>query len=201
MYRVYRNHAAALIHPLIVSFFFLTNVQALKLFSKLFSRTVRPIKLKRSTHVDSGQMYRVKRNQAAAVHSSFYFFIFLYSPALKELGLYWTCLVLPSLCDSVILWFSHSVTFQMKLLRHTFFRNCEPRRWKLGTHVDNGQMYRFNGVSLLLLIRHFISLFFFITKFQTLKIFVTLVSRNVRHRRFKLGTNLENGWMYRVYRN
>ena len=33
--------------------------------------------MKLGTHVDSGQMYRVYQNQAAAAYSSLYFFIFL----------------------------------------------------------------------------------------------------------------------------
>ena len=33
--------------------------------------------LKLGTHVDSGQMYRVYQNQAAAAYSSIYLFIFL----------------------------------------------------------------------------------------------------------------------------
>ena len=60
------------------SFFFLSNFQTLKFFVTLFSRTVRPGRLKLGTHVDSGQMYRVYRNQAAA-YSSPYFFIFFLS--------------------------------------------------------------------------------------------------------------------------
>ena len=77
MYRVYRNHAAAFIHPFIFSFFFLSNIQALKFFVTLFSGTVRPRRLKLDTHLDSGQMYYVYRNQAAAAYLSLYFFIFL----------------------------------------------------------------------------------------------------------------------------
>ena len=34
-----------------------------------------------------------------------------------------------------------------------------------------------------------------------MKIFVRLFSETVRPRRFKLVTHMENGWMYRVYRN
>ena len=77
MYRVYRNQAAALIHPFISSFFFLSNFQTLKFFITLFSGTVRPRRLKLGTHVDSGQMYHVSWNQAAAAYSSLYFFIFI----------------------------------------------------------------------------------------------------------------------------
>ena len=66
-----------LIHPFISSFFFLSNIQTLKFFVTLFSGTVRPRRLKLGTHVDSGQMYRVTQNQAAAAYSSLCFFIIL----------------------------------------------------------------------------------------------------------------------------
>ena len=54
---------------------------------------------------------------------------------------------------------------------------------------------------LLLLNRPFISSFSFLSNFQTLKFFVTLVSGTVRPRRLKLGTRVDSGQMYRVYRN
>ena len=68
----------------------------MKIFVTLFSGTVRPRRLKLGTHVDSGQMYRVYRNQAAPAYSSLYFFIFL------------------------SLQFSN-----IEIFRHTFLRNCE----------------------------------------------------------------------------
>ena len=74
---------------------------------------MRPRRLKLGTHMDSGQMYRLYRNQAALAYSSLYFFIFL------------------------SLQFSNIERF-----RHTFPRNMRPRRLKLGTHVDSGPMYR-----------------------------------------------------------
>ena len=76
-----------------------------------------------------------------------------------------------------------------------------PRRLKLDTHVDSGQMYRVYRIRLLLLICSFISSFFFLSNYQTLKIFVTFFSGTVRSRRFKLGTHVDNGQMYRFYRN
>ena len=96
MYLVYWNQAATAIHPLISSFFFLSNFQTLKFFITLFLGTVRPRRLKLGTHVDSGQMYRVYWNQATAAYLSLYFFIFL------------------SLQLSNI-----------KNFRHIFLRNCE----------------------------------------------------------------------------
>ena len=58
---------------------FLLSLQfsTLKFFVTLFSGTVRPRRMKLGTHMDSGQMYHVYRNQAAAlIHpflSSFFF--------------------------------------------------------------------------------------------------------------------------------
>ena len=74
MYHVYQIQV---IHLIIYSFFFLTNFSALKFFITLFSGTVRPRRLKLDTHIDSGQMYHVYQNQAAAAYSSHDFFIFL----------------------------------------------------------------------------------------------------------------------------
>ena len=52
------------------SFFFFSNFQVLEIFVTLFSGTVRPRRLKLGTHVDSGWMDRVYRNQAAAPYLS-----------------------------------------------------------------------------------------------------------------------------------
>ena len=96
MYRVYRNQAATTYLSLISLFFFLSNIQKLKIFVTLFLGTVRPRKFKLGTLVDNGWMYRVYQNQAAASYFSLYFFIFL------------------------SLQLSNIRTF-----RHTFLRNCE----------------------------------------------------------------------------
>ena len=59
-----------------------------------------------------------------------------------------------------------------------------------------------SGISLLLLLIHpFMSSFFFLSNFHTLKLFVTLFSGTVRPRRLKLGTHVDSGWMYCVYRS
>ena len=76
-------------------FFFLSNYQTLKIFVILFSGTVRPRRLKLGTHMDSGWLYCVYWNQAATIHLSLYFFIFL------------------------------SLQFSNKNFRHTFLRNCD----------------------------------------------------------------------------
>ena len=68
--------------------------------------------MKLDTNIDSGQMYYVYQNQAAAAYSSPYFFIFL------------------SVQVSTLKCF---VTF--------FSGTMRPRRLKLGTHMDSGQMY------------------------------------------------------------
>ena len=114
MYRIYQNQdAAALIHPFIFSFFFPSNFQALIFFVTLFSETVRPRWLKLSAHVDSGQMYRVYRNQTAAAYLSFISSFFFLS------------------------------NFQALNFFVTLFSGTvRPRRLKLGTHLDSGQMYR-----------------------------------------------------------
>ena len=42
---------------------------------------------------------------------------------------------------------------------------------------------------------------FFLSNFQTLKCFIALFSGTVRPIKLKLDTHVDNGWMYRVYRN
>ena len=76
MYCVYRNLGTAA-YSCLFFFFFLSNFQTLKFFVTLFSRTVRPRRLKLGTHMDSGQMYQLYQNQAAAAYSSLYLFFFL----------------------------------------------------------------------------------------------------------------------------
>ena len=62
MHRVYRNQAAAAYSSLFSPFCFLPNFQTLNVFVTLFSGTVRPRRLKLSSLMDSGQMFRVYRN-------------------------------------------------------------------------------------------------------------------------------------------
>ena len=96
MYCVYHNQAATFYLSLISLFFFLSNVQKLKIFITLFSGTVRPRNFKLGTLVDNGWMYHVYQNQAAAAYLSLYFFIFL-SLQLSNINIF----------------------------LHTFLRNCE----------------------------------------------------------------------------
>ena len=73
------NQAAAAYLSLYFFIFLSLQFSNIEIFCchTLFSRTVRPSRLKLGTHMDSVQMYRVYWNQAAAAHSSLYFFIFL----------------------------------------------------------------------------------------------------------------------------
>ena len=143
----------------------------MKIFVTLFSGTVRPRRLKLGTHMDSGQMYRVYRNQAAPAYSSPYF-IFLSN-------------------------------FQtLKFFVTLFSGTVRPKRLKLGIHTGTmGRCIVYTEIRLLLYIRPFISSFFFLSNFLTLKFFVTLFSVTVRPRRLKLCTYVDSGQMYRVYRN
>ena len=77
MYQVYWNQAAAAYLSLYFFIFLSLQFSTLKFLVTLFSGTVRPRRLKLGTHVDSGQMYHIYRNQAAAAYLSLYFFIFL----------------------------------------------------------------------------------------------------------------------------
>ena len=54
---------------------------------------------------------------------------------------------------------------------------------------------------MLLLICPFISSVFFLSNFQTLKSFVAFFSGTVRPIKLKVDTHVDNGWMYRLYRN
>ena len=132
MYRIYRNQAAAAYSSRYSSVFFLSNFQTLKFFDTRFSGAVRPRRLSHGTQVDNGQMYRIYRNRAAVAYSSLYFsFFFLYN-------------------------------FQtLKFFVTLFSGTMRPRRLKLVTYVDSGQLYRVYWNQAATLIHPFISSFFF----------------------------------------
>ena len=137
-----RIRLLVLIHHFNFSFFFLSNFQTLKFFVTLFSGTVRPRRLKLGTRMDSGQMYRVYLIQPAAAYSSLYFFIFF----LSNLQIF-------------------------KFFVTLFSEAVWPRRLKLGTCMDSGQMYRVyqNQAA-----GAYLSLYFFIflsLQFSNIKIF------------------------------
>ena len=187
-----------------------------------------PRRLKLGTHVDSGQMYRVYRNQAAAANSSLYFFIFLalqlsniqhfrhiFSQELWGLedwnlvhsGIVGRCIVcteirlLLLICPFISSFFFLSNFQTLKFFVTLFSRTVRPRKLKLGTHVDSGQMYRVYRNQATAAYSSLYFFIFFLSNFQTLKIFVTLLSGTVRPRRLKLGTHVDSGWMYRVYQD
>ena len=133
---------------------------------------MRPRRLKLNTHMDSGHMYHVYQNQAAAAYSSLYFFIFL-SLQFSTLKFFITL-------------FSELWGLEDWNLVH---------KWTVGRHIV------YTIIRLLLLICPFISSFFFFSNFQMLKFFFTLFSGAVRPRRLKHGTCLDSGQMYHVYQN
>ena len=97
--------------PLFLHFSF-SPIFNIEFFRHTFLGNCDTYKIENQYTMDSGQMYHVYRNQAAAAYSSFSFYIFL------------------SLQFSILKFF---VTI--------FSGTIRPRRLKLGTHVDSGQMY------------------------------------------------------------
>ena len=143
----------------------------IKIFVTLFSGTVWPRRLKLGRHVDSGQMYRVYRNQAAAlIHASISSFFFL-------------------------------LNFQtLKFFVTVFSRTLRPKIFKLCSLVDINQLgwcILYTRMGLLPLICPFISSFFFLSNFQSLTIFVTFFSGTMRPRKLKLGTHVVHNRVYR----
>ena len=90
-------------------------------------------------------------------------------------------------CSYLSLYFFIFLSLQfsnIKNFRHTFLRNVRPRRLKLGTNVDSGQMY---AVYLNQAAAAYLSLFIFLSlQFSNLQIFVTLFSGTIRPRWLKL---------------
>ena len=94
LYGVYQNQAAA---AYLFLYFFFLQYSNIKVFITLFSGTVRPRKLKLGAHMDSGWMYHVNQNQAAAAAYLFFVFSFFFLSNFQTL----------------------------KCFSHTFLRNCE----------------------------------------------------------------------------
>ena len=161
---------------------------------------MRPRRLKLGTHMDSGQMYRVYWNQAAAAYSSPYFFSFFLSnfQTLKFFAHFyqelwgqegwnlvqtWTvggCMVytrirlLLLICPFI---FSFSKIQILKFSSH-FSQELRPRRLKLGAHMDNGWMYGVyhNQVAAIYLFLYF---FIFLSlQFSNIKMFCHTFLRN-----------------------
>ena len=111
MYLVYWNHAAAAAYSSLCFFIFLYLQFSNKIFVTLFSRTVRPRRLKLGTH-----------GQWAAV----------------------SCIPESGCCCLFVPLFLHFLSnFQtLKFFVTLSSGTVRPRRLKLGTHVESGQMYR-----------------------------------------------------------
>ena len=89
----------------------------------------------------------------------------------------------------------------MKIFVTLFSGTVRPRRLKLGTNVDDAQMYH---VYLNQAAAAYSSLCFFTflsLQFSNIKIFRHIFSKTARPRRLKLVQHVENGWMHRIYRN
>ena len=209
------------IHPIISSFFFLSNFQHWN-FSSHFSRELCGLEDWNLVHT-----WTVGR-------------------CIMYTGIRLLLLICPFISSFFFLQFS-----TLKFFITLFSGTVRPRRLKLGTHLDSAQMYRvyqnqaaafihpfissfyflsnfqtlkifitlfsgtmrpedwnlvhtwtvgscivYTGIRLLL-IHPFISSFFFLSNYQTLNIFITFFSGTVRSRRLKLGTHVDSGQMYR----
>ena len=193
MYHVYWNQAAAAYLSLCFFIFLSLQFSTLKFFVTLFSGTVRSRRLKLVTHVDSGQMYHVYQNQTAAAYSSLYFFIFLslqfstlkffvtlFSGTLrprrlkigtrlgsaKGNGQMYHVYQNQAAASYSSLYFFIFLSLQFSTLKFfitLFSGTMSPRRLKLGTHIDSGQMYHVyqNEAS-----AAYSSLYFFLSNFQ-----------------------------------
>ena len=148
------------------------QVQTLEFFVTLFSGTVRPRRLKFGTHVGSGQMYHVYRNQAAAAYVSVYFFLVFFLSNFQ----YWN--------------FSSHFSRDLWGLED----------WNLVHTWTVGRCIMYTGIRLLLLIRPFISSFFFLSNFRHWN-FSSHFSRELWGLRLKIGPHVDSGQMYHVYQN
>ena len=105
---------------------------------------------------------------------------------ITQLGSY--CLFLP-----LFLQFSFQFS-NIKMFRHTFIRNYDA--YKLKTWYRHGQSCILDSFCYFV----FVPLFIFIScQFSNIKIFITFFSWSVWPITLKLGTHMDNGWMYHVY--
>ena len=221
MYCVYRNQAAAPYLSL-CSYFFLSSFETLKFLVTLFSGTVRPRGLKLGTRMDSGQMYWVYRNQAAAAYLSLYFsffslssfqtlkiFVTLFSgtvrPRRLKLGMGGMYCVYRNHAAALIHSLFFSVFFlsnfiALKIVR-VFSELWGLEGWNFIQTWTVGSCIVYTEIRMLLHIHPFSSSFFFLSNFQILNIFVALFSGTVRPRMLKFVTHVNHGLMYRLYQN
>ena len=150
-----------LIYPFISSFFFLSNFQTFNIFITFFSGTLRSRRLKLGTNVDSGQMYCVYRNQAAAALQEqplflHFFFSLQFSnikifrhtvrPRRLKLGTHvgsgWMyCVYQNKAAAAYLSIFSFSNIQTLKILVTLFSGTVRPRGLKCGAHMDNWWIY------------------------------------------------------------
>ena len=163
---------------------------------------MRPRRLKLGTHVDSGQMYCVYRNQAAAAYWSLYFFNFL-SLQFSNIKIVRTVLsgtVMPrrlklrTYVDSgwmydayqyltaaaySFLYFFFLQYSNIKVFVTLYSGTVRPRKLKLGEHMDNGWMYHVYQNQAAAAAYLFLYFFHFsFSNFQTLKCFCHTFLRN-----------------------
>ena len=154
-------------------------------------------RLKLGTHVDSGQMYRIYRNQAAAAYLSSYFFIFFLSSfqtlkffahlhqelwGLEGWNLVHTWTVYTRIRLLLLIRpfiFSFSKIQILKFFVTLFSGTVRPRRLKLGAHMDNGWMYHVyqNQAAAAYLFLYF---FIFLSlQFSNIKMFLSHLSQEL----------------------
>ena len=227
MYHVYQNQAASAYSSLYFFIFLSLQFSTLKFFITFFSRTVRPRRSKLGTHRQWADVYCILESGCCFLFIPL-FLHFSFSPIFKHLSfsshlsqelwgledgnlvhmwivgrcmVYTVIRLLLLICFFISSFFFLSNYQTLKIFVTFFSGTVRSKRLKLGTLVDSGQMYRVYRNQAAALICPFISSFFFLSNFQTLKFFVTLFSWTVRRRRLKLGTHVDSGQMYRVYRN
>ena len=157
------------IRPFISSFFFLSNFQTYKFFVTLISETVWPRRLKLGTHVQWADVSCLPESGCCCLFIPL-FFIFLSLP-FSNINIFVTL-------------FSGTVRLEDWNLART---------WTVDRYMGLPE----SGCCCL-----FIPLFFIFLslQFSNINIFVTLFSGTVRPRRLKLGTRVDSGQMYCVYR-
>ena len=153
---------------------------------------MRPGRLKLGTHIDSGQMYHVYLNQAAAAYSSHYFFIILslqfstlkyfvtlFSGTVRpRRGLhtvYTRIRLLLLVCPFI---FSFSKIQILKFSSHFSQELWGLEGWNLVHTWTMGGCIVYTTIRQLLHICFFIFSFFFLSSFQTLKCFFHTFLRN-----------------------
>ena len=100
---------------------------------------------------------------------------------------------------SLFVHFSFSSIFKLKNFVALLSGIVSHRKSKLGTHMNNGWMYRVYCNQAAAAAYSSLFSFFFLSTFQRLKCFVTLFSGTVRSRYWKLVTHIDCERMYHVY--